>query len=134
MTSKTEVCYSADGEVWQHTGIDDLFSDMDDDGRLEVGETYYEADFETIDLAKMFCIESILETAEERLWDLIGETSEDAFAVSAEAKADLRAVLADWTKRHLGSSAYWKCVGNVRELSVAADDIAGYSAKPGEVA
>lgn len=120
-----EVAYSTNDEEFPHRELSDVFEAMIDNGSFEVGRVYYEVDIEQVCLPAYLDAESILENAEERLYDEIGEAAEDAFWASKAAVTTLNTLLTDWAKEHL-SGTYWKCSGKTRERMVTQEDIDDY--------
>ena len=121
-----EKAYSTNGEKYRYTDADEALQAMADDDALHEGATYYEIDTEAVQLADYLRADRMLEAAEERLYDDIGEAAEDAFAANKEAMDELSSLLSAWANKHL-SGHYWKCVGKARELKVTAADVAEYA-------
>lgn len=121
-----EKAYSTNGEEYSYTDAGEALQAMADDDALHEGATYYEIDTEAVQLADYLHADRMLEAAEDRLYDDIGEAAEDAFSASNEAMAELSALLSAWANKHL-SGHYWKCVGKARELKVTAADVAKHA-------
>ena len=121
-----EKAYSTNGEEYSHTDAGEALQAMADDDALHKGATYYEIDTEVVQLADYLRADRMLEAAEERLYDDIGEAGEDAFAANKEAMDELSSLLSVWAEKHL-TGHYWKCVGKPRELKVTAADVAEYA-------
>lgn len=121
-----EKAYSTNDEEYNYTDADGALQAMADDDALHEGATYYEIDTEAVRLADYLRADLILEAAEERLYDDIGEAAEDAFVADKEAMDELSSLLSAWAEKHL-SGRYWKCVGKPRELKVTAADVAEYA-------
>jgi len=121
-----EKAYSTNGEEYSHTDAGEALQAMADDDALHEGATYYEIDTEAVQLADYLRADRMLEDAEERLYDDIGEAAEDAFAANREAMDELSSLLSVWAEKHL-TGHYWKCVGKPRELKVTAADVAEYA-------
>lgn len=119
------ISYSTDGENFGFDSPSEALADMDFDGRLEVGATYEEGQFGRVDLSAYLQADSILEMAEERLYDDIGESSEDAFSADHEAVAELQDLLNEWAAKHLHKDC-WQGVGMPITHTVTADDIADF--------
>lgn len=118
--------YSTNDEEYIYTDAGEALQAMADDDALHEGATYYEIDTEAVQLADYLSADRMLEAAEERLYDDIGDVSEGAFAANKEAMDELSSLLSAWAEKHL-TGHYWKCVGKVRELKVTAADVAEYA-------
>ncbi len=119
-------CYSTNDEDFRYTEAGDALDALASDGALVEGATYYEIDTKAVQLADYLSADRMLEAAEERLYDAIGEAAEDAFAANKEAMDELSSLLSAWAEKHL-TGHYWKCVGDARELTVTAADVAEYA-------
>jgi hypothetical protein len=117
-------CYSINDEDFNYTEAGDAIDALAAVGRLEVGEVYYEADAELVDLADYMDADAIIESAQDRLYDEVGEAAEDAFSVPQEAADELDQFLKDWCNKHLSGQTLWRCVGESREVKVTAEDVA----------
>ena len=122
-----EKAYSTNDEDYCYGDAGEALQAMADDDALHEGATYYEIDTEAVQLADCLRADRILESAEESLYDDIGEVAEDAFAANKEAMDELSSLLSAWAEKHL-STRLWKCVGSSRELKVTAADVAEYGA------
>ncbi len=120
-------CYSANDEDFIYQDVGELFDALDSDGRLVVGQVYYEADFRNLllsDLINKHRIGSILEQFDDDLYEKIGEISDnDFYNVTDDAKEELRQLLNTWIEKHVNVSKYWKIVGKSRECVVTAEDL-----------
>lgn len=121
-----EKAYTTNGEEYSYTDAGEALQAMADDDALHEGATYYEIDTEAVQLADYLRADRMLEDAEERLYDDIGEAAEGAFAANKEAMDELSSLLSVWAEKHL-TGHYWKCVSNARELKVTAADVAEYA-------
>lgn len=119
-------CYSTDGENFNFTEASEALQDLNGEGELFEGRTYYESDCEQVSLTRYLSAHQVLEWAEERMADEFGELSEDAFSVDGEATSELDALLAAWAEKHL-RGRYWRGVGETREIKVTAGDVAEYA-------
>lgn len=122
-----EKVYSTNGEYFNFDDENEVLQALWDDGELEEGRVYYEIEFVPVDLAEYFDIDTILELAEERAYDEIGEVAEGAFGVSKEAAEDLATAIHGWAKKHLSDRRYWKGIGESRELKVTAEQVAEFT-------
>lgn len=93
-----EKAYSTNGEEYSYTYADEALQAMADDDALHEGATYYEVDTEAVQLADYLRADLMLEAAEERLYDDIGEAAEDAFAANKEAMYELSSLLSAWAE------------------------------------
>ena len=127
MSENTFKAYSRDGELYCFDSIDDLFDDLDADGELVVGRTYYEADgrrIEPDDFTGKWSVEAILGLFDEELYEEVGEIADNEFAgVADESRAELAKLLADWIEKHVNVGRYWKIVSKTRQMEVGPDDI-----------
>lgn len=115
--------YSVDNELFPHESASEAMDELAGDDLLFVGAEYYSCEFEQIDLAKEFLNASwILEYAEERLYDEIEESAEDAFPVSGEAVIELDEILSAWCKKHITRKCY-RVVGKSTRHEVTAEDL-----------
>jgi hypothetical protein len=118
-----EKFYSTNNEDFRHTDFGDLLAALEDDGALEVGTVYYEADFRRIAVTELVSAPLVLEQMEERLYDLVGECAEDGITPKEGAEQALKALLADWAEKHTNLSTFYRVVGKSRELRITADDL-----------
>lgn len=118
-----EKCYSTNDEDFKFTDFSDLIEELESNGDLAVGVTYYEADFRRITAKDIVSINRVVEDMDERLYDLVGEAAEDGIDVSNEAVEELEAFLVQWGDKHAATSRYYTIVGKSREMKIAAEDI-----------
>lgn len=118
--------YSVNQEEWNYTDASEVLEALRDDGRLVEGQVYWESDTETVQPERFLSVERLLEDAEERMYDELGEVAEDAFSVSVAAKLELDELLKAWTRKHV-TDRYWIGTGKVREVRVTAADVAEYA-------
>ncbi len=118
--------YSINQEEWGYTKAGEALEALRDDDRLVEGQVYWESDTEAVQPEKYLSVESLLEDAEDRMYDELGEVAEDAFSVSVAAKLELHELLKEWTRKHI-AGRYWICTGKVREVRVTAADVAEYA-------
>ena len=121
-----EKVYSTNDEEYSHTEPDEALQELADQDRLVEGAVYYECDSAPVELASYLHIDSLLDDAEARAYDELGECAEDAFSISKEAAEELDAAIKEWAKKHLSDRRFWKCVGKSREIRVTAEDIAAF--------
>ena len=117
------ICYSINEEDFNLTSVEDVLDTLDDEGRLRVGEVYYEAECRRMQASDVFSVSQVLEDMGERLYDEVGEIADDYPAATPEAKAELEAFLAAWVEKHAPPSQYWLVVGKPREKRVTAEDL-----------
>ena len=122
-----EVAYSTNDEEFIYDDVGDVLDALDCDGRLEVGQVYYEIDVVPCNPREFLQADSILESADQLAYDELGESSEDLFSVSIEAGVELQALLDAWVDKHLAGTRLWKCVGKSRECVVTEGDVKGIS-------
>lgn len=127
MSQGTFKTYSRDDEIYCFNSIGELLDDLDSDGELVAGQTYYEADCRKIvasDFTGKRRVESILEQWDHDLYEDVGEISDNDFSNSTdEAKDELATLLAGWIEKHAKVDRYWKIIGKTREMKVEPDDI-----------
>lgn len=115
--------YSTDDENYCHETSGDALDELDNDGRLEVGSIYYEADFLPLEPQQVLTAAQVLEDADERGYDLIGETWSNPFAVSRDAQMELQLLLDTWAAKHVCLSHYYTITGKSRQLKVTEADL-----------
>lgn len=118
-----DICYSINEEDFNLTSVEDVLDTLDDEGRLRVGEVYYEADCRRMVADDVFSVEQVLEDMGERLYEEVGEIADDYPAVTPDAKAELKEFLFAWVEKHANPNQYWLVVGKPREKRVTADDL-----------
>ena len=127
MSGNTFKTYSRDDDLYCFESIGELFDDLDADGELVVGKTYYEADgrrIEPNDFTGKWSVEAILERFDEELYEEVDEISDNDFTgVTDEAKTELAQLLAGWIEKHVNVGRYWKIIGKTREMKVEPDDL-----------
>lgn len=122
-----EKAYSINDEEFNFDDPWDAMDELNRAGNLVEGAVYYEIDTKRVDPLEFLRAERILEEAEERLYDAIGEAAEDFYSVTTGAAAELDALLGEWAKKHLSDRHAWRCVGKSRELKVTAEDVASHA-------
>jgi hypothetical protein len=123
----TDKAYSINDEDFIFTDAWDALDALAQEGLLCEGQVYYEVDTAPIDPCELLRAERILEEAEERLYDEIGEAADNAYNVDSEAIAELDAALKTWAAKHLSDVRLWRCVGDSREVKVTAAEVAEYA-------
>lgn len=118
-----EKCYSTNDEDFKFTDFSDLIDELESNGDLAVGATYYEADFRRVTAKDLVSIDRVVEDMDERLYDLVGEAAEDGIDVSNEAEKELEAFLVQWVDKHADIRRYYTIVGKSREIKITAEDI-----------
>jgi hypothetical protein len=120
--------YSTNHEDFIHHDVDEVFDDLDSDGRMVVDQVYYEADFRNLlpaDFTDKRRLEMILERFDDELYEDVGEISDnDFYNVTDDAKDELRNLLNTWIEKHVNVSKYWTIVGKSRKCVVTAEDVA----------
>ena len=120
-----DICYSVNEEEFNLTSVGDVFDTLEDEGRMEEGAVYYEADCRRMQASDVVSVEQVLDDMGERLYEEVGEIADDYPAVTPEAKDELKAFLHAWVENHADPSQYWIVVGKTREKRVTADDLTG---------
>lgn len=119
-----ETSYSIDDENYTHETLDDVFDALESDGQLVAGTIYWEADFEAMEPQQALSAAWVLDEANERGYDLIGESWDNPFAVSMDAQIELQALLDAWAKKHVNVGIYRTIVGKARQMTVTEADLA----------
>lgn len=118
-----EKCYSTNNEDFTFTEFDDLVADLDGNGDLVVGATYYEADFKRVSGADIVSIDRVIEDMDERLYDLVGESAEDGCDASNEAIQELKDFIVQWVDKNTDIKRYYTIVGKSRQMQITEDDM-----------
>lgn len=119
MTQKSYGIYS---DEFRYLEIGDLLDALRTEGLLNVGQVYYECDVERVDIADYFSAVSLIDEAETRAYDDLGESADSALWVSEEATRELDGLIKAWVAKHL-TGTFWRVVGKPRQLSVNPCDI-----------
>jgi|ERR1035437_1653103 hypothetical protein len=113
-------CYSLDDETYNYSGIGELIDNCID---LQVGDTYWEADCKDVVASDYLNAGDILDQADERLAEDVGEVADSDFSsVSKEAVDELNALLKAWVEKHV-TLRYWTIVGKTRECKLTQEDL-----------
>ena len=115
--------YSTDDENYSHETAGDALDALDSDGRLAAGAIYWEADFLPMEPQQVLDAAQVLELADERGYDMIGEAWDNPFSVSRDAQIELQTLLDTWAKKHVDVSIYYTMVGKPRQLAVTEADL-----------
>ena len=127
-TTESQKCYSTDDEEFNYSDPQEVFEGLDGLGELTAGRVYYEADCHTPSTDNMLDVDSLLENADEQMYDLIGEVYDSEFSeASPNARAELQDLLNAWAAKHVSLSRYWVIDGKSRELKVTEDDVKEHS-------
>lgn len=121
--SNLEKFYSTDDEDFSHSDFGSLVDALDNDGELEVGRIYYEADFKRISITDLVAVPQLIERMEERLHDIVGECAEDGMKQRGDAEASLEALLTQWAENHTGLHTFYKKVGPSRKMRISESDM-----------
>ena len=120
----SQKCYSLNDEDFNTAELGDLFDELEGRDELTVGRVYYEADCHTPSTDNVLDVDSILETADEQMYDLIGEVYDCAFSeASQDARDELKDLLNAWAAKHVSLERYWVIDGKSRELQVTEEDV-----------
>ena len=115
--------YSTDGENYSYETVGDALDELDSDGRLVVGTIYWEADFLPMEPQQALNAAQVLEEADERGYDLIGEAWGNPFSVPRDAQMELQNLLDAWAAKHVDMSRYYTISGKPRQLKVTDADL-----------
>lgn len=127
-TTKSQKCYSTDDQAFNYSDPQEVFEGLDGLGELTAGRVYYEADCHTPSTDNVLDVDSLLENADEQMYDQIGEVYDNAFSeASPDARAELQDLLNAWAAKHVSLSRYWVIDGKSRELKVTEDDVKEHS-------
>ena len=118
-----ELCYSINKEDFNLSSIKDVLDSLDDEGRLEEGTVYWEADCRRMKASDVFSVERVLEDMNELFYEEVGEIGDDYPAVTPEAKNELKEFLTTWVQKYASPNQYWLVIGKFREKRVTADDL-----------
>ena len=118
-----EVFYSIDDESYNFENLGDLFDALDEDGCLEVGAAYFEANCRRMTAQDVVPVGWLLDAIGERMHDEVGEAAADFPNVSQQAKDELQKLLSDWIEKHDNPGSYWTIVGKARRKVVTEDDL-----------
>ena len=91
--------YSTDDENYSHETVGDALDALDSDGRLAAGTSYWAADFLPMEPQQALDAAQVLELADERGYDMIGEAWGNPFTVSRDAQVELQTLLDTWAKK-----------------------------------
>ncbi|WP_315809415.1 hypothetical protein [Pseudomonas sp. C9-3] len=123
------VCYSLNDEDYVYTDLFTLMSEMEDADYLQEGAEYWESDFRVALPKDAISVEHILECADERLFDEVGEIYENDFSyASPAAKLELLDLLNAWCDKHINLSSYSVLTGKARKKSITAEEVEQYRA------
>lgn len=115
-TNDDDKCYSLNDEDYTDD-LYQLFEELDDDGELKVGATYYVATKEHPEPSSFFDVDFFLETANERAWDSCGEIAEDyAKYIKEEATKELKEFISNWADKN--APCHWYMAKNAKKLTV----------------
>ena len=115
--------YSIDDENYCHETPGDVFDELDNKGRLVVGAIYWEADFLPMEPQQVLNAARVLEDADERGYDLIGEAWDNPFSAPRDAQIELQNLLDAWAAKHVDVSRYYTMSGKQRQLEVTEADL-----------
>ena len=97
MTTENPTYWSDNEEDWNCCCLSDL---LDGNDELKAGDTVYFGTVVTPPATAFISADDVLEMMGERAYDNFGEHAKDFPCVTAEAKAELEAMLSDWVNRH----------------------------------
>lgn len=121
-----QVCYSTNDEDYDCDDLDAVLDRLFNEGRLSVGQVYYEMDCEPItaaSFANASNVDRLLDGWAEQLFDMVDEADENDFQVNADAVNELKALLSGWIDKHVSLNRYWRVTGKRRERTVTQEDI-----------
>ena len=122
--TKQQLCYSTDDENFNHLSLGEVFDALNSEGELAVGRIYYEADFKNVEPRDAFDVDGLLDDADARLYDELGEVYNNDFSnVGGATKTELEALFLGWVERHVNLGRYWIIVGKSRQLVVTEEDV-----------
>ena len=115
--------YSTDDENYCYETLGDVFDALESDGLLVAGAIYWEADFLPMEPQQALTAAQVLDEADERGYDLIGESWYNPFSVPRDAQMELQSLLDAWAAKHVDLSPYYTMVGKQRQLEVTEADL-----------
>lgn len=118
MTTENPTYWSDNEEDWKCDCLSDLLAGNDE---LKAGDTVYFGTGVTPPATAFISADGVLEMMGERAYDNFGEHAEDFPCVTAEAKAELEAMLSDWVNRHCHPAFYR--ITDVTEYVLTEEDI-----------
>lgn len=116
--------YSLNDEDFEFSELEDLMARLSDEGELNVGSVYYEADITPMSGKDLVRAESLIEDMEYRLYEEVGESADGGLDISKEARAELAEFLASWLDKHADIDRYFKFVGKTRVMRITDADMA----------
>lgn len=121
---KQQLSYSTNDEDFNHLSPGEVFDALAAEGELTAGRAYYEADFKNVEPRDAFDVDGLLDDADARINDELGEVYGNDFSnVGDAAKAELEALFLGWVERHVNLGRYWIIVGKSRQLVVTEEDV-----------
>lgn len=118
MTTENPTYWSDNEEDWNCDCLSDLLAGNDE---LKEGDTVYFGTAATPPATAFINATDVIEMMGERAYDEFGEHAEDFPSMTAEAKAELEALLSDWVARHCHTTFYR--ITDVTEYVLTAEDI-----------
>lgn len=131
-SDETEKSYSLNGEDFCFDDLRDVVDKLVDDGVEPLGATYYEADFRRISSADLISSDSIIESVDDQLFDIVGEGVDMCLDLGDEAKKELEDFLANWLNKHASISHLYTIVGKSRRMQITKDDLEFLEEAPDE--
>lgn len=110
--------WSHDEEIFNSDTLGELIDRMDNP---QPGDVVYVGDVMDIDVGNLCDSTDVIDTMEARASDLGGEFAEDYPHVTAEARAELDALLAAWITKHCPPTFY--SIANVKPYTLTAEDL-----------
>lgn len=119
--------YSTDDETFDKRGLDEVIDDLECDYTYDemIGMEYYSADYKPVDLSKYLNASSILDDADDYLYDNIRIEDRVFDEVSKEAVIELDILLKLWLDKHFSNHGLYEIVGKSTTYIITKDDLEG---------
>lgn len=123
--SEKQFFYGNDDENFPYEGIGELIDAIQSDRDIEVGDTFYVHEFRRVEADDLFDVDTILDRAECRLDDIVGENYDDQLcrSVTKTAQENLHKFLEEWFKANVPYEKYWIPIGKSTEMKFTAEDL-----------
>lgn len=124
--SDTKTFYSTNDELFDKENIGDVIDALGSEHEIILGMEYYSHEFKLVNLKKYLNADSILEDADNYLYDNVGHEDGDfdVFTnVSEEAETELTDFLNKWVDKHLSNKNIYEPVGKSTTHVITQEDI-----------
>lgn len=121
-----EIFYSADGETYNHSEIEDAISELywnTLEDETIVGNVIYYGVGTRPEPIKLFDADDVLEWLGDRATDMVGECADDFPNVSKEATDELNELLKGWYNKHLTVDFWQIDPKTIKEYVITKEDV-----------